>query len=311
MNFADLAIQLVIISASFFILAYSSDLILFSLKDYAHKLGLSKFLLGFTAISLASILPEMIASIIGAMMGKGEIVFATVFGSNLFKLPMIAAVLFITRKVKNDTESIGNAPILTLFLSILPIILAYDRNLGRLDGIILIAAYLVYLYSFIHNHMIGKIKKRIKFQTLSKDILIFIGSLVALILSARFLLVHTLGFSLNIGIPFYFLVIIFVGIGASLSVARVVFRNVVDKKEKLPYGNIMGIVVANSTLVLGITAILKPFSVPLHILINMGIFVVIGSFISIYFINKEELSWKHGILFVVFYLIFLVGQIMA
>src|SRR3989338_7410521 len=114
MNFADLAIQLVIISASFFILAYSSDLILFSLKDYAHKLGLSKFLLGFTAISLASILPEMIASIIGAMMGKGEIVFATVFGSNIFKLPMIAAVLFITRKVKNDTENIGNAPILTL-----------------------------------------------------------------------------------------------------------------------------------------------------------------------------------------------------
>jgi len=130
-------------------------------------------------------------------------------------------------------------------------------------------------------------------------------------LSARFLLVHTLSFSQVVKIPFYFLVIVFIGIGASLSQTRVIFRNVVEKKEKLPYGNVLGVMIANSTLVLGVTSFLRPFTIPVHVLINVGIFVFIGSVVSIYFISKDELNWKHGILFFVFYLLFLIAQVLV
>lgn len=305
----DIFLTMGIILAGFFILAKSSDLILYSLSDYAKRLGISAHLIGFTAISIASILPELTASLIGAMLNQGEVVFGTVLGSNIFKIPLFGIILFIVKKVKSDVNSIGNAPILTLFLSILPFLLVIDNNLSRADGSILIIAYIIYLYSFLRSYSLGVIKKKVKLATVYRDILIFLGALLALLLSARFLILHTISIANLFNLSTYFVVLVIIGAATSIPELMLQLRAVIKHKEKLAFGYILGAIVANSTLVLGVTAFLRPVYIDFSILIIIGIFLVVGTILSIIYLNKEELNWKHGVMFILFYIVFLISEI--
>lgn len=266
-------------------------------------------MLGFAAISIASIIPEFIAALTGTMLKQGEIVFGTVIGSNIFKIPLIGIILLIGKNVKNDTNAIGNAPILTLFLTILPFILAYDNSLGRIDGAILIIAYLVYISSLLRNYPLGNLKKKVSIKDIYKDLLIFLGSLLAILISARFLIERTIIISGIAGVPVHFIAIIVIGAAASMPELAYQLRIVIRNKEKIGTGYLLGTIVANSTLVFGIVSFIKPVVINFSVLLNMGFFLLGGTILTISFLNRQELNRKHGILFMLVYIAFLISEV--
>ena len=309
MPLIDIFFNLGILIAGFFIVGKSSELIVYSFTDYARKLGLSVYMLGFTAISLTSIMPGFIAALTGAQLNLGGVVFGTVLGSNLFKIPLLGIILLAGKKVKNDTNAIGGAPIMTLFLTVLPFVLSADNSLDMGDGLILTIAYILYLYSFLHSFKLGKAKGMINSSMVYKDILIFFGTLMALLISARFLIDSSMNIAELFEVPAYLTVLIIMGAATSLPELIYEFKTVVNENGKLSLGYIHGIIVANSTLVLGITSFLMPITIDFKLIFPMGIFLIIGTILSIVLINKEELNWKHGTIFIGFYIAYLLTEI--
>ena len=145
-NLNPLLFHSIIILASLVIVAKSADMVVYSISDYAKRLGVSDYLIGFLVVSIGTAIPELVASITGAMAGVGAIVFGTVFGSNLFKIPLLGLILLIAKNVKIKQNIGGNAPIVTFFIILFPLALVIDGVLSKTDGVILIIAFLM-IYS--------------------------------------------------------------------------------------------------------------------------------------------------------------------
>jgi len=288
--------------ASLVIVAKSADLLVYGISDYAKKLGLSDYLIGFLVISIGTALPELIASINGALMGQGGLVFGTIIGSNLFKIPLLGLILVIAKKIKTKTDAAGNAPIITFMLIILPLMLVMDGSLSRVDGIMLVFAFFVYILRLWKGEgQLGRIKKNVKLKNIYKDGLIFIGSLIALLLSARWLVFSSLEISKIMDISPFIIGFVVIGIGASTPEFMVQVRSVLRKKQDIVLGNVFGSLVANSALVLGITALIAPFSISFGTIMNVALFMTAGVLFILFLTGRESVNWKHGLVMIGIY----------
>jgi len=204
LNLNPLVFHSIIALASLIILAKSADMVVFGISNYAKKLGVSDYLIGFLVVSIGTAIPELTASITGVFLNQGAIVLGTVLGANLFEIPLLGLILLITRKIKTR-ENLGmNAPIITLFIIALPILLITDGVLSKMDGVILLIAFLIYIAKLWHGEgRIGKMKKDIKLRLIWKDALIFSLALAALLLSARFLVFSSIEISTILNISPY------------------------------------------------------------------------------------------------------------
>ncbi len=311
-NQYPLLFNIIIVIISLLILAKSADLLVYSISHYAKLLGISEYLIGFVALAIGTSLPELMASVTGTFLGSGEIVFGTILGSNLFKIPLLGLVLIIGTKLAASSKTIGNTPILTLVLSIFPVILVIDGYLSRFDGLLLLASFIYYLASLWQTEKtLGKMKKNVKFKTLYKDILIFTGSLAALLLSSRFLVISSLHISNILDISPFIIGIVFIGIGGSMPELTVQLRSIFQNHKELIFGNVFGSIVANSTFVLAIVALIKPFSVSFPSLILTSIFLVAGLFYTLLVISHGELNWKHGMIMIIFYVISIILEMIV
>ena len=98
MSFVDihpLLFHSLVIFANLAILAKSADLIVYGITNYAKKLGLSDYLIGFIIISIGTALPDLIAALTAAVLRQGGIIFGGLFGANLFAIPILGIVLLI------------------------------------------------------------------------------------------------------------------------------------------------------------------------------------------------------------------------
>lgn len=292
--------------ASVLILAFSSEYLVKGIVLFGEKIGISEYVIGFLVVSLATALPELLSSLQGAFLGDPGIILGTILGSNIFKLPLLGLVIIVGKKIKTHAEDIGSAPIVTLFISLLPLLLIIDGNLTRIDGFILLLAFVLYMMNLWQSHSAMKPKKiNVKLSSLIRPMLIFLGCLVALLLSSRFLVHSLTELTTLLGMSSFFIGFLVIGIGASAPELVVQLKAIVHHHQNLAFGNVLGSIVANSTLVLGIVALLFPFSMDFSIIFPSFLFLAIGLFLVLWLMMKEEVNWKHGVFLLVLYFIFL------
>ncbi len=308
-NLDPLILHSIIVLASLFIVAKSADLIVYSISNYSKKLGISDYLIGFIVVSIGTALPELVASITGAISNQGAIVFGTVLGSNMFKIPVLGLILLIAKNIKTKHSVAGNAPIITLFIIILPLLLSVDGILSGTDGVILIIAFSVYIARLWKGEgILGKMKKNVKLRNIWKDVIIFSISLAALLLSARWLVFSSVHVSEILDISPYIIGLVVIGIGASTPELTVQIRSILKKHHNIAFGNVLGSLVANSALVLGLAAIIKPILIKPSTILITSIFMIIGGLYVLIITGKEKVNWKHGLTLVLFYILFLMFE---
>ena len=308
-SLSPLAFHSIVALASLAIVSKSADMVVYSISNYAKKLGISDYLIGFLVISIGTAIPELTASITGTLIGQGAIVFGTVFGSNMFKIPLLGLILLIAKKIKTK-ENVGmNAPIVTLFLIILPLFLIIDGVLSKIDGTILILAFVLYIARLWRSEgKLGKMEKSIELKDVWKDALIFGLALAALLLSARFLVFSSISISGILNISPYVIGLVIIGIGASTPELTVQIRSISKHHQDIAFGNVLGSLVANSALVLGIVALIKPVYIKPPTILITSIFMIGGTLYTLILMGKEEVNWKHGLALILFYILFLFAE---
>ena len=113
----------------------------------AGLLGLSETLIGLTVVALGTSLPEMVTSIMAALKKNTDIAVGNAIGSNIFNLLWILGVSAVIRPLPFNVAS--NVDILAVIASsclvLLALIIGRRLIIKRLEGIVFLAAYTVYL----------------------------------------------------------------------------------------------------------------------------------------------------------------------
>lgn len=300
-----------ILIASLYILLKSADYIVLSIGSYAKRLGLSDAIIGLVVIAMAASAPEIISSLTGFLSSGENVGFGSILGANMVHVGFALGILcLVGRKVKLEPNIFTKRRLLMWAFLMLPFILALDGQLSRPDGAILVIAFCTYLgILWKLEGTLGKIKKNIHIKHIWKDSLVFLLAFAALMLSGRWLVTSSVQIANELNVPAYFIALTIIGIGTTIPDIAIELKSVFSKREGIGLGDLLGSLVIELLLFFGILALVKPIQVNLGLVLNAFIFLVLLISAMIFFLNKKELTWKHGAFFMGGYLLFLLIEI--
>ncbi|HFB65612.1 MAG TPA: calcium/sodium antiporter [Aeromonadales bacterium] len=131
------------------VLMLSSDLLVDGATNIARAMGISDTIIGLTIVAIGTSLPELAASIAGALKKEHEMVLGNIIGSNIFNLLGVLGIAGSITPIKNLDPEIMSRDIPTMLIVTVSMYLlaqGYGKraHFGIRESIALLLVYLVY-----------------------------------------------------------------------------------------------------------------------------------------------------------------------
>ena len=112
----------------------------------ARMIGISEWFIGITIVAIGTSLPEIVASIMAARRGQGEMAIGNIFGSNIFNILMVLGITSVIQPL-NIQEPIHPDLNIAVGITILLLVLLLLGKyfLKKLGGIVLLSTYCLYI----------------------------------------------------------------------------------------------------------------------------------------------------------------------
>jgi cation:H+ antiporter len=134
--------------AGLVLLTASSKILVWGAVNIATALGVSELVIGLTVIAIGTSLPELAASITGALKNEHDIAIGNVVGSNLFNTLGVLAIPGIIAPSPLAAGIMDRDLPVALILTVMLFIMAYgfrgEGRISRLEGGILFSAFIGY-----------------------------------------------------------------------------------------------------------------------------------------------------------------------
>ncbi|MFN7045210.1 MAG: calcium/sodium antiporter [Flavobacterium sp.] len=133
-----------------FALWLGSELLVDGSVKLAEGLGISKRVIAITVVSIGTSVPELASSIIAAIKKENDISIGNIIGSNIFNILSVLGFTAIIKPIENVDTKILSFDIywlLAFAFILLPMVFLPKRNsLSLKEGVILVTAYIVFIY---------------------------------------------------------------------------------------------------------------------------------------------------------------------
>jgi len=300
-----LTFNVLVIAASLFIMFKAADLLVDGISSYAKKFGLSNTIIGLVVVAMAASMPEVISSLTGLALNEMGILFGTILGTNMVHMTLVVGVLvLIGKKMNVKCEILEKQKLLLWCVLMVPFILILDGRLTRVDGIVMISLFVGYLVMLWRKEgTLGRLR-RVPVKKLWRDVFIFTGSLLALLLAGRWLVFSVVNLAVEWGMPPYFLAITVIGVGSALPDFAVGLRSVLKGIPEMGIGDIIGSTVIELLLFFGLVALIKPMEVDVSSILVACIALIVSITIMMWLISLKKINWRHGLLLLSVYVIF-------
>ncbi len=131
------------------LLPMSAEIFVHGASTVAHIFGVSDLVIGLTIVAIGTSLPELFASLMGALKGEDDIAMGNVLGSNMFNLLVVLGLPgLIDPGVLPRAAMYRDYPvmvILTIFLFTASFLKKWPAKITRWEGVLLLIMYLGYL----------------------------------------------------------------------------------------------------------------------------------------------------------------------
>lgn len=310
----DLFFAFLLFVVSTFFLIRSGSAVVRHLSHLAVFLGVTEFLASFLLISFATSLPELFVGISGAVSGTPIFAFAAIGSNILHATIIIGLAAVVARRLPVHDSPFRLENFMAVGLYFFPLVLLIDGALTRLDGIIILGGFLYYLtYMLQRNEAFRRLYTntiRAEFRQLPKFFLSFgtlFFAIIVLVISALGVVKGAQDFASILHFSPLLIAVFFIGFGVALpelSFNLQAARR--GKHEGMILGNLFGAWAMNSGLVLGLVALIRPFTMPAPALFwTMSIF----SFLSVATLmvllrTGKVLTWREGVVMITLYILF-------
>ncbi|MBW2978377.1 sodium:calcium antiporter [Candidatus Woesearchaeota archaeon] len=300
--------NIAIVVLSLIIIVKSADYLVSGVTSYSKKLGLSDYITGMIVVALAASVPELVSSLTGLFAEQPGIIFGTIIGSNVAGMAIVLGILAVMgRKINLKSKVLAKTEMIIFFFSMVPFLMLADGTLSRIDGTILLILYFSFVVIlWIKEGELGGLKKDVKLESLYKDGLLFILALGAILLSARWLVFSAIEVATILGLSPYYVSLLIIGIGSTIPDLTVSIRALLQGHKDVGIGDALGSTLIKSLLFLGIFALIRPLSISFTVLLVAVVFSVIIRGVVFYFTEEGSMKWKHGLLLLLIYFIFII-----
>ena len=305
----QILIDSILLILSLFAVVRGAHLVVKYAPLLALAMGMSGFLASFLLIGVVSVFPELAIAVISGLQGVPVLGLGTILGSNVADLTLVLgiAALFAGRGLAVKSDFLKDDLILIAPL-LLPIVLGLDGEFSRVDGSILISAGLIIFFFLYRRNRRSPLREPnfLMNQKLLRAVLLFILGLGALIGGAYAAVIAAERISQFLLLPEFLMGISFITLATLIPELTFSIRAAREKEGELVLGDILGIVITDITLVLGVMAFLSPFSFDPHLVFLTGFAMVFAALVSLNFMKSGQLLSKNeGVVLILLYVLFL------
>ncbi len=140
---------------SLVLLLAAAEILTKSAVFIAYQLGVSEIIVGLTVIAIGTSLPELAASVTAAKKGQSDMAIGNVVGSNILNTLAVLAVPALIHPINIDAIVILRDYMTMLVLTVILVFFAYavgsQKKITRLEGCILLAAWVGYNSVLYHQ----------------------------------------------------------------------------------------------------------------------------------------------------------------
>lgn len=302
----------------FVLLIKGADLFVEGSSSVAKIFKVPTVIIGLTIVAMGTSAPETSVSISAALKGANEIAVSNVVGSNFFNLLVVVGVCALLQPI-NITKSLIKrdypysifATVLILAFLVIGLFVSGQPQLTRIDGIILLAAFIFYLVILIRFTLISiatghKVDvEEVKTRSLPVSIIFIVIGLAGVIYGGDFVVNSATAIATTFGMSNTLIGLTIVAIGTSLP--ELVTSIVAAKKGEadLALGNVIGSNIFNILLVLGISSIVHTIKVEFDSIIDTSLLLIVNVVVLAIVLKKKSSIGKGvGVFMILMYVVY-------
>lgn len=294
------------------IVVYGADEAIKRLLSLSKFFRLSAFVVGVVIAGTLAILPELSIGILSALGGSSTFGLGLIFGANIADLTLvIGIVVLVAGEQKMTREMLKNLRI-SFIAVLLPVFMLLDGEISTIDGAILVAAFVIYVIWLLKSGHGGKeVAERMRLSKtvvrLGITIFLLIIGITVLFIGSSLVTDSAQELSQALGLPL-FLIGLVVAIGTCLPEMAFAIR-ASETEGSIGIGNILGNVLGDSLLTIGVIAIIQPIRLPsLASPLITGVFVA-ASAVFVYLRSRDgDINKRDAILLIGAYVLFVLMQ---
>lgn len=281
---------------------------------FARNLGVPPLLVGLTIVAFGTSAPEIFVSVVAALKDTPELALGNAIGSNIANIGLVIGLTTLIVPLEIHSDTLKREYPLLLFIMLIVAILLWDNQLSRLDGLTLIASTFAVIGLMIywglrrpkHDPLGDEFAQEIpSTMPTPKAIFWIIVGLILLPLGSELTVHGAIGIAKYFHISDLVIGLTIVALGTSLPELTTSLVGALKGEHDIAIGNVLGSNMFNLLAVIGLPALINPFSVSHHVLTrDYGVMLVLTCILfglSYFHRGRGHISrWGGGIMLLIY-----------
>lgn len=295
----------ILLILGFILLIKGADYFVEASSSIARTLRVPSIIIGLTIVAFGTSAPELAVSTTASLAGNNEIAVGNVIGSNIFNLLVVLGACCAIRPfaVSLRWDYTASVAVAALLL----VLTAFDLNVSRMDGIILLIFFAAFVALTIRDALTNRTddKEAEKNLPLWLTVIYIIGGLAAIVWGGNLVVDNASAIARSFGLSQTLIGLTIVALGTSLP--ELVTSIVASKKGEngLALGNVIGSNIFNILMVLGLSSTISPISIS-SLSVYDTLFLIFSSILVWILCRlRNRLSRMDGFIMLILYLIYM------
>ena len=274
----------------------------------AANLKVRPLLIGLTVVALGSSAPQLTVSLQAALSDSTDIAVGSVIGSNIFNILVTLGLSALIIPLRVSRQLVRLDIPLMILASGLVFALALNKQLDRLDGVILLGGLLIYLALLLrqsrhsgHHHSNHDLPR----TSWLHNILLMLSALALLGLAGHLLLGAAVTVATELGLSERIIGLTIIAVSTSLPELATSLIAALRGQREIAVGNVIGSNVFNLLGVLGLTALVAPAPLsvsPNALAFDLPVMLGVAALCLPVFYTGYRVTRAEGLLFLGLYL---------
>ncbi len=305
----DLLIQFLLLAAGFVMLIKGADWFVDGASGIATKFGIPQLVIGLTIVAMGTSAPEAAVSISAAINGNADITIGNIVGSNILNIFIILGVSSVITALAVAKSTIKYEIPFMIAITLLLLLLGLDEKIGLIDGIILLAAfalYMFYLFRMAKNNKEEQDAESEKKMGIAKAIIFTIIGLALIVLGSNVTVDAATKIAEAFGVSERFIGLTIVALGTSLPELFTSVSAARKGNADIAIGNIVGSNIFNILFVVGISSVIIPVPFVSNFIFDTIVATIAAVMLLVCCLKTKTLKRWAGVLMLISYAVYFV-----
>lgn len=273
----------------------------------ARRYGMSEWVVGLVILSIGSDLPELAVAVDAGVRGllgqdASGVVVGTSIGSIVAQIGFVLGLAALINVLVLPRRFALRHGAVLLGATLLLYALAFDGLITRFEGLVLVAAYLVYVFGLMNGDAVADVPPNRFASSGWKSWLTLFAGLAVITGSSELTVMSVVAIARTFAISESVIAVLIIGLGTSLPELSISISAILKRRTELSVGNIIGSNVLDTLLPIGLAALIAQVAFERQFMtFDLPYIFVLTTVVLAFFISRRGVARPEGMVILSLY----------